>query len=475
MTNQVVLTQAEKRALRRRVYSNDPGLSVVHPDAAGIDIGCNEHYVAVTPGRDSEPVKSFGCFTADLEQMADWLHSCGVKSIVMQSTGFYWIPVYDLLEKHGFEVWLVNARETRNPPGRKSDVQESQWLLKLHTYGLLRPSFRPSEQIREVRTYWRTRGNYVRQATTAIQHMQKALTEMNLRLTTVLSDISGVTGMRIIRAIVAGERDPHRLAAFRDKAVKASVEQIVRSLEGTWKSDQLDILELAVGDLDHIEAQLGKLDKKMAQAMAAAPSAPVQPLAPGGKKKKRNRKKASTYEPAFGLEAELKRLAGVDLTAIDGVHVMTVQTVFAETGFDMSPWANEHRFVSWLGLAPCNDVSGGKVLRKRTKKVVSRLATALRIAATTLLRSNTYLGAQYRRLRARLGPPKGITAMAAKLARLIYRMLKYGHHYVDKGMEHYEQNYKAQQLRRLNATAKANGFALVPLHSTLNPLQNSTT
>ena len=170
MTNQVVLTQAEKRALRRRVYSNDPGLSVVHPDAAGIDIGCNEHYVAVTPGRDSEPVKSFGCFTADLEQMADWLHSCGVKSIVMQSTGFYWIPVYDLLEKHGFEVWLVNARETRNPPGRKSDVQESQWLLKLHTYGLLRPSFRPSEQIREVRTYWRTRGNYVRQATTAIQH-----------------------------------------------------------------------------------------------------------------------------------------------------------------------------------------------------------------------------------------------------------------------------------------------------------------
>jgi hypothetical protein len=208
--------------------------------------------------------------------------------------------------------------------------------------------------------------------------------------------------------------------------------------------------------------------------MAAAPSAPPQPPAPDPKKKKRSRKKASSHEPAFGLEAERKRLAGVDLTAIDGVHVMTVQTVFAETGFAMSPWANEHRFVSWLGLAPCNDVSGGKVLRKRTKKVVNRLATALPIAATTLIRSKTYLGAQYRRLRGRLGPPKAITAMAAKLARLIYRMLKHGQEYLDKGMAHYEQNYKEQQLRRLNASAKANGFALVPLPQPSKSVQKST-
>lgn len=456
--------------MARQIWSEDPGLEVVHSNAAGIDIGSREHYVAVAPNRDAQPVRVFGCFTEELHRLAQWLRACGVKSVAMQSTGVYWIPVYDVLEQYGFEVWLVNARDTRNLPGRKSDVQESQWLLKLHTYGLLRRSFRPTAEIRALRTCWRERGEYVQQAGACIQRMQKALTEMNVQLATVLSDLSGITGLSILRAIVAGERDGRRLAALRDPRVKASEETIAKSLEGTWLPEQLALLKRQLADWDHIQIQIAacdldlqKLMKVLPDAEVTTPSPEAPPATPG--KPKRGRKKngrSCTNEPRFDLGGELKRVAGVDLTRIDGIKVNTIQTVITEAGLDMSRWKTEHHFVSWIGLCPTNDISGGKVLKRKTRKVVSRLATALRVAATTLRESHSYLGAQFRRLRSRLGAPKAITAMAAKLARLVYRMLRYGQEYVDKGAAQYEQKYKEQQLRWLTKKAAQHGFVLFP-------------
>jgi transposase len=391
-----------------------------------------------------------------------------ITTVVMQSTGVYWIPVYDVLEQHGFDVWLVNARDTRNLPGRKSDVQESQWLLKLHTYGLLRKSFRPAAEIRALRTCWRERFEYVQQAGTCIQRMQKALTEMNVQLAIVLSDLSGTTGMRILRSIVGGERDGRKLAEFRDPHVKASQETIAKSLEGTWLPEQLAILKRQLADWDHLQRQIVACDVDLQALMKQMLTAEVEPAQPPAvattspPKRKRKKGKSSKNEPNFDLTGELQRVTGVDLTRIDGIKVNTVQTVITEAGLDMSQWPTEHHFVSWIGLCPRNDVSGGKVLKRKTRKVVSRLATALRMAASTLRESDSYLGAQFRRLRTRLGAPKAITAMAAKLARLVYRMLKYGQEYVDKGTVLYEDKYRQQQIRLLTKKAAQHGFALVP-------------
>jgi transposase len=461
------LTRKQRKELGRQIWSDSPGLDVVHRDAAGIDIGSREHYVAVGPDRASQPVQVFECFTTDLHRLAEWLKQCRIKTVVMQSTGVYWIPVYDVLEQHGFDVWLVNARDTRNLPGRKSDVQESQWLLKLHTYGLLRKSFRPTPEIRALRTCWRERAEYVQQAGTCIQRMQKALTEMNIQLTTVLSDLSGVTGMNIIRSIVAGERDGTRLAEFREAGVKASKETIAKSLEGTWLPEQLAILKRQLVDWDHVQKQMAACDLDLQALMQEMPAAEVAsvsepPDITTGKRKRRPQtKKASKNEPNFDLAAELKRVAGVDLTRIDGIKAMTVQTIITEAGLDMGKWSTEDHFVSWIGFAPRNEVSSGKVLNKKTRKVKSRLATALRRAASTLRESESYLGAQFRRLRTRLGHPKAITAMGAKLARLVYRMLKYGQEYVDKGTALYEERYRQQQIRLLAKKAAQHGFTLV--------------
>ena len=462
------LTRKQRKELGRQIRSDHPGLDVVHRDAAGIDIGSREHYVAVGPELDPHPVRTFGCFTGELQRLAEWLKTCGVKTVVMQSTGVYWIPVYDVLEQHGFDVWLVNARETRNLPGRKSDVQESQWLLKLHTYGLLRKSFRPAAEIRGVRTCWRERSEYVQQAGSCIQRMQKALTEMNVQIATVLSDLSGLTGLKIIRAIVGGERDGMRLAQFRDPRVKASQEEIAKSLEGTWLPEQLAILKRQLGDWDHLQEQIAACDVDLQAMMKEMPSAEVEPAQPSGTtmgQRKGHKKggKSSKNEPNFDLSGELKRVTGVDLTRIDGIKVITVQTVITEAGLDMGKWLTENHFVSWIGLCPGNEISGGKVLKKNTRKVVSRLATALRLAANTLRESDSYLGAQFRRLRSRLGAPKAITAMAAKLARLIYRMLRYGQEYVDKGTAQYEEKYREQQVKILAKKAAYHGFSLVAL------------
>lgn len=465
-------SRKQRRALGRQIWSDKPGLDVVHRDAAGIDIGSREHYVAVGPDRDSQAVQVFGCFTSELQRLVQFLTQCRIKTVVMQSTGVYWIPVYDVLEQAGFEVWLVNARETKNLPGRKSDVQESQWLLKLHTYGLLRKSFRPAPDIRALRACWRERAEYVQQAGTCIQRMHKALTEMNVQLGTVLSDLSGVTGLSIVRAIVAGERNGHKLAEFRDARVKASQETIAQSLEGTWRPEQLAIVKRQLADWDHVQQQIRACDQDlqlMMQHMPDAAAPPPEPPAEGGQRvRKRRRKngKSSRNEPQFDLESELKRMTGVDLTRIDGVKANTVQTVITEAGLDMSRWPTEQHFVSWIGLSPRNDLSGGKVLNRKTRKVISRLATALRIAAITLRNSDSYLGAQFRRFRARLGAPKAITAMAAKLARLIYRMLRFGQEYVDRGTAYYEEQHRQQQLHFLARKAAQHGMILVEIGGT---------
>lgn len=409
--------------------------------------------------------------TEELRRIAEWLKQCGVKTVAMQSTGVDWIPVYDVLEQCGLEVWLVNARETRNLPGRKSDVQESQWLLKLHPYGLLRKSFRPTAEIRARRTCWRERAEYVQQAGVCIQRRQKALTEMNVQIATVLSDLSGVTGMKIVRAMVDGERDGKKLAAFRDANVKASQETIAQSLEGTWLPEQLSLIRRQLAGWDHAQKQMADCDKDLAALLKDLPATEgnAGDAAPpaAGKNGKRKRKKASRNQPNFNIAAELTRVAGVDLTRIDGIQAMTGQTVISKAGLDMSQWPTENHFASWIGLTPGNDVSGGKVLKRKTRKVVSRLATALRMAATTLRASDSYLGAQFRRLRGRLGNPKAITAMAATLARLVYRMLKYGQEYVDVGQAAYEENYREQKLKQITRQAAQHGFALVPL---VNPV-----
>jgi transposase len=449
----------ERKEWARRLQSEDPGLEVVHPQAAGIDVGNGAHYVAVRPDRDREPVRRFECFTADLHRVADWLQSCGVKTVAMQSTGVYGIPLYEILEERGFEVYLVNARHTKNLPGRKSDVQESQWLLKLHTYGLLNNSFRPSAEIRVVRTYWRQRAEHVQGAATCVQRMQKALTQMNVQLANVISDLSGLTGQAIIRAIVGGERDPRKLAELSDPRVHASREEIAKSLEGNWRPELLFVLQQEVEMYDTYQRRIDECDHRLQKQLASftdsVPSRPPDAKPPG--KKARPAKNA----PQFDLSSELQRIAGIDLTRIDGIDVMVAQTLLTEVGLDMSKWKTEAHFASWLGLCPDNRISGDKVLSRGTRRVVNRAATALRQAANTLIRSRSYLGAQYRRLRTKLGAPKAITAMAHRLARLVYRMLKYGQQYVDKGTEYYDQRYRRQQLQLLRKKAARLGLQVV--------------
>jgi transposase len=448
----------ERKQWARRLQSEDPGLEVVHPHAAGIDVGNGSHYAAVRPERDPEPVRRFECFTADLHRLADWLQNCGVRTVAMQSTGVYWIPLYEILDERGFEVYLVNARHTKNLPGRKSDVQESQWLLKLHTYGLLNNSFQPSAEIRVLRTYWRQRAEHVHGAARCIQRMQKALTQMNVQLANVISDVSGLTGQTIVRSIVAGEHDPRKLAELSDPRIHASREEIAKSLEGNWRPELLFVLQQEVEMYDTYQRRIAECDQQLQKHLASFAD-PVPPQPPQGEAKGKKAKPAKNA-PRFDLSSELQRITGVDLTRIDGIDVMVAQTLVSEVGLDMSRWKTEAHFASWLGLCPDNRISGDKVLGKGTRHVINRAATALRMAANALMRSRTYLGAQYRRLRTKLGAPKAITAMAHRLARLVYRMLKYGQRYVDKGAEYYEQRYRQQQIQLLSKKAAKLGLRI---------------
>jgi transposase len=448
----------EKKEWARQLRSEDPGLEVVHRHAAGIDVGNSVHYVAVRPDRDPEPVRRFECFTADLYRLAEWLERCGVKTVAMQSTGVYWIPLYEILEDHGFEVYLVNARHTKNLPGRKSDVQESQWLLKLHTYGLLNNSFQPPAEIRVLRTYWRQRAEHVSGAATCIQRMQKALTQMNLQLANVISDLSGMTGQAIVRAIVTGERNPQKLAELSHPRIEASREEIAKSLEGNWRPELVFVLGQEVEMYDTYQRRIAECDQQLQKHLANFADT-VLPQSPEAKPREK-RAKSTKNAPHFNLGSELQRITGVDLTRIDGIDVMVAQTLLSEVGMDMSRWITEAHFSSWLGLCPDNRISGDKLLGKGTRHVVNRAATALRLAARNLIRSRSYLGAQYRRLRTKLGAPKAITAMAHRLARLVYRMLKYGQRYVDKGTEYYENRYRQQQIHLLQKKAAKLGLQI---------------
>jgi len=435
----------------------DEGLSALNRNAAGIDVGNAEHYVAVPAGRDSEPVRTFGSFTADLHRMAQWLKACGIETVVMQATGVYWIALFQTLESYGFQVNVVNARHTKTLPGRKTDVLECQWLQKLHTFGLLNNSFRPAEDIQVLRTYLRQRENLVAAGSTCIQHMQKTLTQMNVQLANVISDISGVTGMAILRAIIAGERDPHRLSTLKHNRVRASREEIARSLEGNWREELLFVLEQSLELYDLYVRKIAVCDQRIERHLKTMPSKlePEQSdpdLLPSPK-----------HEPRFNLKDHLCRITGVDLTRVAGLEVQTVQTIISEVGVDMNRWNTEKQFASWLGLCPDNRISGGKVLKRGTRQVVNRAATALRLAAWSLIRSQSALGANFRRLRSRLGAPKAITAMAHKLARLIYRMLKFGTEYVDKGMAAYESRYRQQQMKRLAKQAASLNLQLLPV------------
>jgi len=338
-------------------------------------------------------------------------------------------------------------------------------LLKLHTYGLLNNSFHPPSSIRTLRTYWRQRAVHVEGAATCILRMQKALTQMNLQLANVISDLSGVTGQKIVRAIVAGERDAHQLAKLRDARIQASQEEIAKSLEGNWRPELVFVLQQEVDLYDTYQQRIAECDQQLQKHLAtfANNTNPGQPPSPKGEIKKK-KKKPTQNAPTFDLSHELERISGVDLTRIDGIEVMVAQTVLSEVGLDMSRWKTEAHFSSWLGLCPDNRISGDRVLRRGTRRAINRAATALRMAATTLIRSQSYLGAQYRRLRTKLGAPKAITAMAHRLARLVYRMLKYGQQYVDKGAEHYEQRNRQQQINFLKKKAAQFGLQVIATH-----------
>ena len=453
---------SKKESKRKRKVTDLDALEQINLNAAGIDIGAEEIFVAVPKGRDAESVRSFPTFTVDLHRMADWLEVCGIETVAMESTGVYWIPLYEILEEQGFDVNLVNARHIKNVSGRKSDVLDCQWIQQLHTYGLLQPSFRPPEQICAVRSLVRHRDMLIRYRSSHIQHMQKALVLMNIQLTNVLSDITGMTGMKIIRDIVAGKRDPEMLARHRDRRCKKSRSEIAKSLEGNYKREHVFALKQALELYDFYDRQLRACDVEL-EAMYnefEPPDGPgTEPPAPRTTKRRKN-------QPYFDLARSLYRLTGVDLTQVDGLDTMTVQTILSEIGTDMSPWPTVKHFTSWLRLAPNNKVTGGRVRSRRTQPTQNRASTAFRIAAQSLARSDSALGAFYRRMRARHGAPKAITATAHKLARIVYFMLKRREPYRDPGADYYEEQHRVRVIRNLQRRAAKLGMRLEPVAAT---------
>ncbi len=460
------LARRERRQLQRQIEKGDASLQVVHPDAAGIDVGNESHFVSVPAGRDARPIREFGSWTGDCHRMAEWLKGCGIRTVALQSTGVYWIGLVEILEGEGLEVYLVNAQGTKNLPGRKSDVQESEWLMKLHTYGLLRNSFRPPEEIRELRTLWRQRNRLVEDAGQMVQRMQKALTTMNVQLANVISDISGVTGMQIIRAILKGERDPRVLAKLRDQRIQASEEEIASGLEGNWKPAVVFELRQVVEAYDFYQKQIAACDLEVRVRMEALPSqgAGEEKAAEEAERvTKKGFQKARKNQPQFDLREELRRIYGVDLTRIDGIDVLTAQVILTELGPDLRAFPDEDQFSSWLELAPRNGITGGKVIWQKARRSKNRVANALRMAAQALSHSDSYLGAQYRQFRARQDGKQAVKTMAHKLACLVYRILTRGEEYVDRGAAYCEKKRADRELAALQRKAAARGLQLVPV------------
>ena len=432
-------------------------MAPIHPHAAAIDIGATMHMAAVPPDCDPEPVRSFGTFTGDLHRLADWFERCGVRTVAMESTSVYWIPVFELLEQRGFEVVLVNARDAKHVPGRKTDVSDAQWLRRLHEYGLLRGSFRPTGEIAALRAFLRHRERLLDYAAAHIQHMQKALTQMNLQLHHVVADVTGVTGMRIIRAIVAGERDPDVLAGYRDPRCRASEGTIRAALVGNDREEHVFALAQSLELYDLYQDKVAACDTRIEAVLKRLRAAAAKPA---GKLPPARHATKQPNAPAFDARIALHAILGVDLTQIHGLGPSLALKLVGECGTDLSAWPSAKHFTSWLCLAPSNKISGGKVLSSRTRRSGSRAAALLRLAATTVGRTETALGAFYRRLSARAGKAKAVTATARKIAVLFYNALRHGMDYVDPGAAYYEERYRNRVLTNLQRRAKSLGYVL---------------
>lgn len=422
-------------------------LNMIRSDAAGIDIGSEFHYVCVPADRSKHNVKKFGCYTHNLHELADWLAECRVTSVAMESTGVYWIPLFEILDARGFEVILVNARHVKNVPGRKTDVSDCQWIQQLHSCGLLRGSFRPDDHICVLRGYMRQRDNLVKGAVTHVQRMQKALTQMNVQLHKVISSITGKTGMRILQAIVEGERDPVKLARLRDSKTKNSEVIIANALNGNYRQEHLFALKQELELYNIYQAKIAQCDEEIMGYYTSIDSKHAEQTLPP-------KDKPNTKD-------ELERISGVDLTKIPGLDTASIQVILSETGTNPDKWSSDKHFASWLGLSPANKITGEKVYSTRTRKVSNRASTSFRMAALSAGKSKTAIGAYYRRIKSRIGAPKAITATARKLACLFYNMLKHGEEYVEQGMSYYEEAYKDRLVKGLTKRAKELGFTLM--------------
>jgi transposase len=453
-------SKTAKNKKQSKKVSIDAVWEPVNVHAAGVDIGSREHWACVPRAASDRPVRKFGTFTADLEAMVEWFKTCGVTSVAMEATGVYWIPLFQILERSGLHVILVNARQTKNVAGRKSDVQDCQWIQRLHTYGLLQGSFRPEDPYCVMRTYLRYRDELVSARSTQCQHMQKTLLQMNVQLPHVLSDVTGVSGLAIIDAILQGERDPVKLAALVDRRVRASQSTIQQALRGDYRTEHLFVLRQAHELYHTYEAKILACDEQIVREFARLPARVDLGLKPLPARKP-GRSPYLDKMAGTDLRPELYEKLGVDVTGIEGIGVHTGLILLTEVGPNVSRFRSEKHFCSWLGLCPDNRISGGKILSSRTRRVVNRASDALRLAASSLERSPSALGGFARRMKARLGAAEGITATPHKLARIIYRLIKHGEPYVRQGLEDYEKKFAARKLNALQKTAKAMGFDLI--------------
>ena len=435
---------------------------VLHPHAAGLDIGQAEIWACVPTDQDGGLVQVFGTFTPDLHTLADWLEAQQVDTVAMESTGVYWIPIYEILEARGLHPQVVNARHLKNVPGRKTDEKDCQWIQRLHTFGLLGASFRPDAELRALRTYLRHRATLIAHRAAHIEQMQKALLQMNLQLMQVLKDITGVTGMTILRAIVAGERDPIQLAQARDKRCQSTHDEIAKALTGNYQPEYLFELKQALALYDAYSEQLRECDAEVERQFRAIKPVTDDDLPPSAQTDKKG--SHSKNKPTYDARTLLFRITGVDLVAISGLNESTVQTIISEIGTNLKAFATDKQFCSWLSLAPHHEISGGRVLRNRTLKTGNRAGQAFRLAAQSVSRSpKSMFGAYYRRMKARLGPEKAIVATAHKIARCFYHLLKERTPYHDLGGEEYERRQKSRELAALRKKAARLGMELVEL------------
>jgi transposase len=439
---------------------------VIRTDAAGIDIGARELVAAVPPEcpeAGPHTVRTFGAFTDELHSLADWLAKCGIRTVAMESTGVYWVPAFQILEARGFEVCLINARQAAGIGGRgKTDVSDAEWLQYLHACGLLRPSHRPPAAICAVRALLRQRDRTVRAAAASTQHMQKAMNLMNIQLHHVISDITGVTGMAVIDAILGGQRDPSELAKLRDHRIKAPIKTIERSLRGDWQDEHLFALRQARATYTHYQAQLRESDREIERLLATFDTAEAGESLPPPTGSHR---KAQRNEFQFDARAGLHRILGIDLTQIPGFSSLTAHGLIAEVGLTVEKFPSGRHFASWLGLCPDNRISGGKLLGTRTRDVPSRAAQMFRIAAQSLHKNKSVLGEHHRKMKGRLGAPEAITATGHKLARIFYAMIKHRRPYDENRLAGTPEERLAKKRHRLEKQAQKLGFALTPLPS----------